>query len=126
MQRVFAIALGMVRTALVLVLVAGVLAPRVSAVLVDILPGFQKVVICTGAGMQVWILDQDGKPVETVELDDDRCLAADGRVLTDAGDAFWHILARDYAFRFSVLQVAFPESADTTTADLIRGPPVFA
>lgn len=64
------------RAGLVLLLLVALLMPRVSGVLVDLLPGFDRAVICTGSEMIVLTLDQDGQPVTLHEGAGETCLRA--------------------------------------------------
>ena len=67
------------RVALVVLMILGLVMPRVSAVIAAVAPGVQTVVICTGAGLQTIRIGEGGKPA-TIGHQVDHC------VLTHAAD----------------------------------------
>ena len=65
-----AMIVGLLRLLSVLLVVAGVLLPKVSAAAVSLgLVDLRYVVICSGDGMRVVVLDGNGAPVEEVRSD---------------------------------------------------------
>lgn len=64
------------RAVVMLLLVLALVMPRVSGVLVDLLPGFERTVICTGSEMLVLTLDDAGEPVTVSEEAGGPCLRA--------------------------------------------------
>jgi hypothetical protein len=63
------------RSALIVLIVLGLLLPRMSAAIALVAPGGEVVVICTGTGLQTLIIDADGNPVP-VSMHADHCLLA--------------------------------------------------
>lgn len=64
------------RALLVLVLVSGLLVPRVGAAFVAVAPGVRTVVICTGDALVTITLDASGAPVELDRGEPAPCIAA--------------------------------------------------
>ena len=109
-----------------LCVVAGLLLPRMLAVLVEIVPGMMTTVICTGDALIVVTLGPDGQPVELPEEVDTHCVMADGATsLADIAPDYRR-LERHYSFGFQ------PKTHDTAELDRLarqatsRGPPVKA
>lgn len=61
-----------------LCLCIGLLLPRVSGVLLDLMPGVNAVVVCTGNQLVVLHIGNDGQPVEVAQNEPHGCLLADG------------------------------------------------
>lgn len=99
------------RLLLVVTLTLGILAPRVSAVAMEMLPGqFQTIVICAGFEMQTIVIDAEGNPVEITDAEAHKCVFKDGAVALAAPETpLWLTLAR-----------ANPH--DAARADLVRAP----
>ena len=63
------------RSALIALVIFGLLMPRVSAVVALVTPGAATVVICTGSGLQTIIIDAEGNPVPApLSHQPDHCL----------------------------------------------------
>lgn len=62
------------RALMMLCLCAGLILPRISGVLLDLVPGVSAVVICTGDQMVVLHLDAQGQPVQVAQSEPDTCL----------------------------------------------------
>jgi hypothetical protein len=84
------------RLLLVLTLTLGILAPRVSAIAMDMLPGqFQTIVICTGFEMQTIVIDAEGNPVKITDTETHECVFKDGALaLAIPETPLWQTLAR--------------------------------
>lgn len=89
-------------SALMLLLVAGILTPKVSAVAVELMPHAQGVVICTGTELIVLRIGPDGAPLEAPQIATDNCTMCETLVDLRSPKQFWERLARDYQFRFAV------------------------
>ncbi len=112
------------RALLVVLLVFGLLAPRMSAVLAQVIPGIQTMVICTGDQMITLTIGADGVPVETVSENPHPCVMADGVTLATSDLPFWQKLAADHARSFAILES--PRAVDDHLIRLSpsRAPPV--
>ncbi|GFE64890.1 hypothetical protein [Litoreibacter roseus] len=80
----------------------GLLAPKMTAALAEVIPGVQTFVICTGSEIVRVTLSADGEPIEEPVITTDHCVLGDLAAHTPDYTAHWHALARDYQFRFSV------------------------
>lgn len=78
------------------------LLPRVSAVLVEFIPGVDTVVICTGDAYVTVTLGPDGTPIESSESNDNRCTLAESFVVAGSPKIFWHQLALSHQHPFVV------------------------
>lgn len=65
------------RAALMLCLCIGLLLPRVSGVLLDMIPGLNAVVVCTGNQLVVLHIGSEGQPVETAQNEPHVCFPMD-------------------------------------------------
>ena len=83
-------------------LVIALLLPRVSAVLIEFIPGVETVVICTGDAYVTVTLGPDGEPIDSEESSDSRCTLSDSIVVADAHKAFWHHLALSHHHPFVI------------------------
>ncbi len=68
---------AVLRCALVVAVAIGLLLPRMSAVLAEVLPGVQTVVICTGYEITTLTLGPDGNPIETDAIATPHCTLGD-------------------------------------------------
>ncbi len=109
---------SLLRYTLVLSLAFGVLAPKMGAVLVQLIPGWQTMVICTGGEMVVLTISPDGEPVEVAQDGAEPCPFA--AVVAGALQAVpgWVSLAPDYDHR----TLASPNLRSGPGVALIRGP----
>lgn len=83
------------RCILVVALTVGILLPRMSAVLADIIPGVTQVAICTGSEIITLTIGPDGQPIET-EIETSHCVLGDTSAMADGPDPVWVTLARSY------------------------------
>lgn len=98
--------LARLRYLLILLIILGTLAPKVTAVLAEILPGFQTIVICTGTEMMTLRVGPDGVPIETTEAISDTCAMENVAQYDIAPLPYWVSLTHDNTQRFSVIQNA--------------------
>lgn len=109
-----------------LCVVAGLLLPRMSAVLIEVVPGMITTVICTGDALIVVTLGPDGQPVELPEEIDTHCVMADGATSLANVAPDYRRLERHYSFGFK------SKTHDTAGLDRLarqapsRAPPVKA
>lgn len=84
------------RLLLVVTITLGILAPRASAIAMELVPGkFQTIVICSGFEMQTIVIDAEGKPVEVADSEAHKCVFKDATVALAAPETpLWHTLAR--------------------------------
>ncbi|MEO1025679.1 MAG: hypothetical protein AAFX07_09005 [Pseudomonadota bacterium] len=105
-------------------LLYALLLPKVSAVLLDIHPGIQVAVICTGTEIVTVRIGPDGIPIETGQTDDAPCLAADTPPNAAQPIPAWVTLARNFKTPF----VAVPSTANRHNPALLnresQAPPV--
>ncbi|GAA6209426.1 hypothetical protein NBRC116601_27190 [Cognatishimia sp. WU-CL00825] len=87
-----------------LFLIVALVLPRVSAVLVEFIPGVDTVIICTGSEYVTLTLGPDGTPIDVAESSDNRCTLSDTPELTVALQPFWHQLARGFQHPFKVVE----------------------
>lgn len=83
----------LLRGALVLCLLVGLMLPKVSSALVSIVPGWTSAVICTGDQVVIVTVAEDGQPVELDHPSQQDCVRA-GSVPT-SGDVAWAIVMVD-------------------------------
>ncbi|WP_368185215.1 hypothetical protein [Aestuariibius sp. HNIBRBA575] len=91
------------RALMVCLVVLGLLAPRMSAILVHVIPGIQTVAICTGAEIIILTLDANGTPIESQEHKSEHCVLADLVIAQAQPDPHWQALARDYTRPFTIV-----------------------
>jgi len=109
---------------LLIVLLAGLIAPRVTAIIADVLPGVQTMVICTGEGLIILRIGPDGQPIEETEQAFNHCVLSDGTVVAQQAVPHWQMLAADYTDGFAVHENTAAEAAPLARPRLTRGPPV--
>ncbi len=112
------------RALLVVMLVAGMLAPRMSTVLAQVIPGVQTMVICTGDALVTITMGADGVPIETADQVQHPCVMASGVTLAVAGLPFWQQLAADHAHGFAISENSRVSVDHLTRLTPTRGPPV--
>lgn len=91
------------RACLIALLAAGLLVPKMGAVIAGLMPGVTQVVICTGAEMITLTLAPDGTPIDTGELHAEPCVMASEAVAEGPPPALWRALARDHADAFTAI-----------------------
>lgn len=91
------------RHLLVLCLVLGTVLPKASAVLFEIIPGFQSIVICTGTDLVTLQIGPDGAPVKTPTDQHDVCAVEDPLRLAERTIPFWVRSTQNHALAFSVI-----------------------
>ncbi|KGK78795.1 hypothetical protein PM03_12385 [Thalassobacter stenotrophicus] len=84
------------RLLLVLTITLGILAPRASAIAMELMPGqFQTIVICSGFEMQTIVIDAEGQPVEVADTEAHKCVFKDAVVAIAVPETpVWQTLAR--------------------------------
>ncbi|WP_412005323.1 hypothetical protein [Aestuariibius insulae] len=114
----------MTRLSLALCLLAALVLPKVSGVLIEIVPGMQRVVLCSGSEMIVILIGPDGIPVEEPASDHAPCIAADPTGIAPAPLPLWQSLAVDFTdpFRVKIHAAANADRAALTWPS--RAPPV--
>jgi hypothetical protein len=112
------------RALLVVLLVSGLLAPRMSAVLAQVIPGIQTMVICTGDELMTITIGTDGVPIETQEQTQHPCVVTEGVTLAAMDLPFWQQLAADHTHRFAVRENTRVSVDHLTRLTPKRGPPV--
>jgi hypothetical protein len=112
------------RFAAVLFLTAALLLPRVSAVLVEFIPGVDTIVICTGSEYVTITLGPDGSPLSTTESSDNRCTLSEVAALDLPEPAYWEQLSADHQVAFSVKENQRLATLRLTLKAPSRAPPV--
>ena len=107
-----------------LVLIVALLLPRISAVVVEFIPGADVVIICTGSEYVKVSLDEDGAPVEVHETQDSDCLRSLALDVAETPTPAWQTLACDYSFAFSLHEHPAPAGETLKTLEPSRAPPV--
>ena len=108
---------------LVILLVSGLLAPRMSAVLAQVIPGVQVLVICTGDQMVTLTIGADGKPIEMDNAELHPCITTAANKHVTLADPYWSLLGRDYAFGFAVRESTKPAQPPLSRISPSRAPP---
>lgn len=112
------------RYLLTLLLVLGLIAPKLSAAVAMALPGAQIAVICTGDAMVTLVIGADGKPIQT-ELEDAGPCAFGNQILTaDPVVPQWQHIARQYAHVFAIKLHPAPAGKPYQRRRPAHGPPV--
>lgn len=114
----------MLRLGLLCLVVAGVLAPRVSAALTTVMPGFMTVVICTGTQMITLTLGPDGTPVSPQETTSAPCVLSDLAQSAPAQIPAWRALELPHARLFAIKTAPMPPVWDLAHSNPSRAPPV--
>ena len=86
---------------LVPLLLWALLLPKLGAILLDLHPGVQMTVICTGTEMITLRTGPDGTPIEVEYEEDHPCVMADPTDLRTPTVPNWITLARSYTAPFS-------------------------
>ncbi len=113
-----------IRGLLVTFLIAGLLIPRMSAVIADVIPGIQTMVICTGEGLITLTIGADGQPVEAVETEPHPCVMSEVLTLAYADVPLWQRLAADYAHDFAIRENTRVFDSHLSRIAHSRAPPV--
>lgn len=79
----------MARALLILALVTGILAPRMTAVAAQVVPGVEIIVICTGDSLQRIAIDAEGNPIDLGEADQHPCTLALAQIGAPTPAATW-------------------------------------
>lgn len=106
-----------------LFLIIALIMPRISAVVVEFIPGVQSMIVCTGDAFVTITLGPNGEPLEVEESADNTCTLSDTAEFTAPITPHWHELARSYLRPFSVQEHS--QTARDTLARLepSRAPP---
>lgn len=98
--------------------------PKMSVVFLELIPGVQSAVICTGSEYVVLRTGDDGTPLEITEIEDNACLRAVENAPQDKIALFWQRLALSFQDQF----VRKPHSESSRDAlarlELSRAPPL--
>ena len=111
-------------TVTLFVLIVALLLPRISAVVVEFIPGIDTVVLCTGSDYVTITLDGEGSPVEVSETQDSDCLRGFADPIVQTPETLWQKLARSYAVDFTRRDHPAPASEVLKTLEPSRAPPV--
>ncbi|MEM9716486.1 MAG: hypothetical protein AAF826_08215 [Pseudomonadota bacterium] len=109
---------------LMLLVVAGMVLPKMSAVIVTMIPGVMTMVICSGDRTYVVHLDREGNPIETEQVESKPCVLGAVEEIALAPEPAWIRLAQDYAFTFIPILSAGPTFSDLGLYPDLRGPPL--
>lgn len=109
---------------LMVCLIAGLITPKLSGLLMHISPHVTTAVICTGGEMVTVQLDAQGRPVETEKLGYGPCLIADPNPVVFDTTADWFAAPRSYRHGFSIVATARPTDGHFDYLPDLRGPPV--
>lgn len=90
------------RYAALIFLIIALTLPRISAVLVEFIPGVETVIICTGSEYISVTLGPDGEPLYTEEIGEAHCTLSDVAQVDQAESPYWHILAASFHKAFSI------------------------
>lgn len=109
---------------MMLCLCAGLILPRISGVLLDLVPGISAVVICTGDRMVVLHLDAQGQPVQVAQDEPDTCLTTSDPAtgVAHAGAAHIARFTMDLTLPAQIFGLA--DLARIRLLPVKRGPPV--
>lgn len=97
--------------------------PRVSAVLVEFIPGIDTIVICTGSEYVTITLGPDGEPLDVEESSDNRCTLSEIAEIGIRPQAFWQRLATSFDKAFSVAENQRLADLHLTFQQPSRAPP---
>lgn len=111
------------RYAAALFLIMVLALPRVSAVLVELIPGIDTVVICTGSEYVTITIGPDGEPLDVDESSDNRCTLSDMAGIGLRPQTFWQRLATSFDKAFSVAENQRLADLHLTFQQPSRAPP---
>ena len=90
------------RSAFICLLMCAVVYPKISAVIMEVVPSIQTMVICTGDRLIIMRFDSNGVPIDEPETTVEHCLVADDVVAIPVVTPLWKSLARSYQHAFVV------------------------
>lgn len=105
-------------------LVFGILAPKMSAVIVQLVPGIQTLVICTGNGLVTLTIDADGEPVEMPRAEVDHCTMVDANSLDASFIPPWRAFTGDHTRLFTIKLHPSPDDHRFNQIPPSQAPPV--
>lgn len=111
---------------LVPLLILGLLAPKISALLLHLNPNVTAVVICTGTELVTIHIGADGKPVKVDEVAQAPCLLTDPDALPHPDLARWTRTPASYDVTFAALARDARTQAEIGLLQDLRGPPAQA
>lgn len=111
------------RCFVVLTLITALLAPKLSALALHVMPGAISAVICTGSELVTIQIDANGNPVEVTETDHGACLLANPDTLGWDRLAGWWAAPKSFHKAFAVHPVTFLSNAESGLIADQRGPP---
>ncbi|MCT4611212.1 MAG: cell wall metabolism sensor histidine kinase WalK [Pelagimonas sp.] len=111
------------RIALVLAIVLGVLLPRAGAVLAEVIPGIQRITICTGTEIVTLTIGADGQPIKETQTATPHCVMADGVSEIIMPLPYWQTLALSDPQRPAILDDPLADLTTLSTLRPVRAPP---
>ena len=123
-RRMYRFCTGYLHAALILLILSGLLAPRMTAVLAQVIPGVQTMVICTGDELIVLTIGTDGVPIETEDSTQHPCVMGDTISVAENTLPFWAVLGRDFAHHFAIHENAQADVQHLALISPTRAPPV--
>jgi|GEM_PF-3092366 len=112
------------RYAALIFLIVALTLPRISAVLVEFIPGVDTVIICTGSEYISVTLGPNGEPLDTEELGETHCTLSEIAELDQAPLPYWHQLATSYQLIFSIKENQRLSSQKLLVHAPTRAPPM--
>jgi len=116
--------LGLLNFSTALVLSLALIAPKMTAVLTSLLPGYSIVVLCTGNAIERILIDSNGQPVTVETTDHAPCVTQDPVQISTPVILDWVTLTRTYARAFIVISNPSPTQPAILTRPLPQGPPI--
>ncbi len=123
-RRMYRFCTGYLHALLIVLILSGFLAPRMTAVLAELIPGVQTMIICTGERMVTLTIGADGIPVEEAEENEHDCVIADTVSLAEVEQPFWTALSRDFDHRFAIRENTQIATVSLSLLSPSRAPPV--
>lgn len=107
----------------VLLILAGLVLPKLSVLALHLHPDITTVVICTGSEMVTISIGADGTPIETGETDQSPCLVSDGKLKQASAWVTWTMAPRSYRHGFVEKPFARPSQSELGLLPDPRGRP---
>lgn len=104
-------------------LVAALLAPKLSSLVLHLHPGIMTIVICTGSEMVTLHIGADGEPVELDEASPAPCLLVNPNDIGHPAYVRWTQAPRTYRATFVEIHHDFRSQAEVGLLPALRGPP---
>ncbi|KCV83357.1 hypothetical protein ATO10_01310 [Actibacterium atlanticum] len=116
--------LSALRAGILCAVMLGVVAPKISAALIFVMPGFTSVVICTGAEMITLTLAPDGTPIEPQQIGAAPCVLSDLLQAAPAQIPLWRALELPQARLFAIKTSPLARATAFARPNPSRAPPV--